>query len=110
MKNILFILAISLATSTDAQICGQMFIAPPNISYDAHVTYLQPDGKVESEYDVRETNYLLIPSCSTQASYTIELSNDGEILDKFVIHYENGQPLITHEKSSGLIECAPNSY
>lgn len=40
MKNILFILAVSLAKSTEAQICGQMFIAPPHISFDAHVTYL----------------------------------------------------------------------
>ena len=46
----------------------------------------------------------------TQASYVIQLSHDGELLDKFVIHYKNGDPFILHEKSSGLIECGPNSF
>lgn len=110
MKNILLILAISLASSVSAQICGQMFIAPAEISYDAKVTYYHSDGTVDWECVVDETNYLLIPSCSTQSNYIIELTEDDKLLDKFVVQYKGGNPVIAHIKSSGLIQCVENTF
>lgn len=104
------LIAVALACSTNAQICGQMFIALESMAYDARLTYVNDDGTVCWESELEDTNYLLIPSCHTQSNYAVELFDDGQLLDRFVILYEDGIPVISHPTFSGLIQSDTNSY
>lgn len=110
MKNIILIIALALATSVNAQICGQRFDAAPDMVYDAVVTYYNQNGTVDWECKVENTNYLLIPSCATQSSYIIGLFDDKVLLDTFVVQHKNGEAVITHQESSGLIQCLLIDY
>lgn len=110
MKNITLILALALATSVNAQICGQRFDAAPSMVYDAVVTYYSQNGTVDWECKVDNTNYLLIPSCATQSNYIISLFDDKKLLDTFAVQHKNGEAVVTHQESSGLIQCLLIDY
>jgi hypothetical protein len=110
MKNIILILALALASSVNAQLCGQRFDADLSISYDAVVKYYHQDGTLDWECTVENTNFLLIPSCATQVSYIIDLLDDEKLLDTFIVQYKNGSPVVTHRESSGLIQCLQVDY
>ena len=105
-KHIVFLVCtLTIVSSVSAQICGQRFDADQNIVYDPVVRYYNQDGTQDWECKVENTNYLVIPSCATQSNYIIELWDDEQLLDTFLVQYKNGSPTIQNQETSGLIRC-----
>lgn len=85
--------------------CGHQFITTDQSwSYDAEIKYFAKNGALDTIYNIEDSDFLLLPICSTKTDYIATFTDDGHFIDRFIVmHNAQGIPEIEHHGLSRVI-------